>query len=117
MREREDITSHLQEIGEFCMLDVEGDVEGRLVELAERVDVGSVFEEYLSNVVVSVLSGPVQRRHLQHVFSVHVRAVLTTYITPTYTYITPTYTYSREIYCLKTSGANHAHPRGTSQTD
>lgn len=58
------MTSHLQEIGELRVLDVEGNVEGRFVKLAECMNIGSVFDEQLSNTMVSVLSGPVQRRHL-----------------------------------------------------
>lgn len=73
------MTSDLQEVSELWVLDVERDVEGRFVELAERVHVGSVFDKKLSDVVVPVLSGPVQRRHLQHVFSVHIRSILNTH--------------------------------------
>lgn len=70
------ILSHLQQQHQLRVLDVDGDVERRLVELTERVHVGSVFDERLGDAVVTVLRCPVQSRHLQHVFGVDVCAAL-----------------------------------------
>lgn len=68
--------SHLQQQHQLRVLDVDGDVERRLVKLTERVHVGSVFDEGLGHAVMTVLRRPVKSRHLQHVFGVDVGAAL-----------------------------------------
>lgn len=67
---------HLQQQHELCVVDVDGDVEGRLVKLAECVDVCAVLQQRLRHPLVAVLRRPVQRRHLQHVLGVDVSAAL-----------------------------------------
>lgn len=68
--------SHLQQQHQLRILDVDGNVERRLVKLTERVHVGSVFDEGLGHAVMTVLRRPVKSRHLQHVFGVDVGAAL-----------------------------------------
>lgn len=68
--------SHLQQQHQLRVLDVDGDVERRLVKLTERVHVSSVFDEGLGHAVMTVLRRPVKSRHLQHVFGVDVGAAL-----------------------------------------
>lgn len=69
-------STDLQQQHQLCVLDVQSDVERRLVEFAARVHVGAVFDEGVAHAVVSVLRRPMQGRHLQHVFGVDVRAAL-----------------------------------------
>lgn len=69
-------SAHLQQQHQLRVLDVHGDVERRLVELAESVNVGAVLDERLGHAVMAVLRRPVKRRHLQHVFGVDVGAAL-----------------------------------------
>lgn len=68
--------SHLQQQHELCVVDVNGDVEWRLVKLAERVNIGAVLQQSLRHRLVAVLCCPVQRCHLQHVLGVDVGAAL-----------------------------------------
>lgn len=70
------LVSHLQQQHELRVVNVDGDVERRLVELAERMDVGAVLQQRLRHCLVAVLRCPVQRRHLQHVLGVDVGAAL-----------------------------------------
>lgn len=70
------LVSHLQQQHELRVVDVDGNVERRLVELAECVDVGAVLQQRLRHRLVAVLRRPVQRCHLQHVFGVDVGATL-----------------------------------------
>lgn len=70
------MSSHLQQQHQLCVLDVDGDVERRLVELTESVHVGAVLDESLGDTVMAVLCRPVKRGHLQHVFGVDVGTAL-----------------------------------------
>lgn len=67
---------YLQKQHELCVALVHGNVEGCFVKLAHGVGVGAILHQQLGNCPVPVLGGPVKRRHLQHVFGVHIRPAL-----------------------------------------
>lgn len=70
------LVSHLQQQHQLRVVDVNGDVERRLVKLAQCMDVSAVLQQRLRHRLVAVLRRPVQRRHLQHVLGVDVGTAL-----------------------------------------
>lgn len=70
------LVSYLQQEHELRVMDVDGDVKRRLVELAECVDVCAVLQQRLCHRLVAMLRRPVQCRHLQHVLGVDVSTAL-----------------------------------------
>lgn len=61
---------------EISVLDVDGDIKSGLAELAEGMNISTVFNQQLCDVVMAMLSCPVKSRHLQHIFGVDVGSTL-----------------------------------------